>query len=309
MTNTRVMACVAVAVVALAVAAAAHDGVLRTQTLGTGGPCDATVEQWSGYFDIDASEYKHYFYWAFASRGDPTSDPVVLWMTGGPGCSSELAALGENGPCTVNAGGGGTTSNPNSWNSHANLVYVDQPAGTGFSYSSRDGYDTNEAEVAHDMVNFIQALLKAHPEWQKLDFYITGESYGGHYVPAVSHAVWEANQKGTNEIPVNLKGIAIGNGLTNPSIQYQYYPEMVYNYSIQKIGHPVVSLEEYEQMMGSMDECIGDIKSCQTNTDECSSAQSFCNNAMMGPYESTGLNPCKYALRFAAQYWMLSTVL
>jgi len=270
-------------------AACAHEGQLNVRTHESG-PCDPNVKQYSGYFDINATEYKHYFFWAFESRSDPSSDPVVLWMTGGPGCSSELAALGENGPCTVNAGGSGTSNNPNSWNSKANLVYVDQPAGTGFSYSSKDGYDTDEAEVAHDMVNFIQALLEARPEWQKLPFYITGESYGGHYVPAVSHAVFEANKQ-SGIIPVNLKGIAIGNGLTDPSVQYKYYPEMVYNYSIQKLGHPVVSLEMYEQMMGSMDECIDDITKCQADTTECNTAQSFCNDAMMGPYESTGLNP------------------
>mmetsp|Transcript_13756 Transcript_13756/g.47975 ORF Transcript_13756/g.47975 Transcript_13756/m.47975 type:complete len:450 (-) Transcript_13756:97-1446(-) len=279
------------ALAAVAALAAANDvGALREIVHGTGGPCDADVDQWSGYFDIDAEYYKHYFYWAFASRGNPATDPVVIWMTGGPGCSSELAALGENGPCTVDAGGASTTSNPYSWNSNANLVYVDQPAGTGFSYSARAGWDDDEAEVAADMVKFIQALLTAHPEWQKLDFYITGESYGGHYVPAVSHAVWMANKAGEG-IKVNLKGIGIGNGLTAPSVQYAYYPEMAYNYSIAKIGHPAVSEGAYEQMEAAVPPCLAQIDACQTSTSACGEAQQTCNSAEMGPYEQTGLNP------------------
>ena len=75
------------------------------------------------------------FYWMFESRHEPSTDPVLLWMTGGPGCSSEVALFGENGPCSVNANGTGTIRNPYSWNSRANVIYIDQPAGTGFSYA------------------------------------------------------------------------------------------------------------------------------------------------------------------------------
>jgi cathepsin A (carboxypeptidase C) len=129
-------------------------------------------------------------------------------MTGGPGCSSELALFAENGPCKVNDDGATTTKNPYSWNSNANLVYsrwcgalvsvylcslhsvarkshdqyttlhtaVDQPAGTGFSYSDSDGYDNNEAEVSEDMYQFLQHFFKAHPEWNNSEFYLFGES-------------------------------------------------------------------------------------------------------------------------------------
>lgn len=85
--------------------------------------CDPNVKQYSGYFDINAKEDKHYFYWAFESRNDPATDPIILWMTGGPGCSSELALFYENGPCKINDDLS-TTLNPNSWNSNATLVYM-----------------------------------------------------------------------------------------------------------------------------------------------------------------------------------------
>ncbi len=117
-------------------------------------------------------------YWFFESRNSPSTDPVTLWMTGGPGCSSEVALFGENGPCSVNAGGNATIHNPFSWNAKSNLLYIDQPTGTGFSYGL--GLDHDEEQVGNDMYDFLQQFFKAHPEYQKNDFYTFGESYAGH---------------------------------------------------------------------------------------------------------------------------------
>jgi hypothetical protein len=90
--------------------------------------CD-DVEQFRGYFSLRTSSpgSKNLFYWSFAARQSPETAPVVLWLTGGPGCSSEIALFGENGPCKVNAEGTGTVKNPFSWNDNAHLLYVDQP--------------------------------------------------------------------------------------------------------------------------------------------------------------------------------------
>ena len=71
-------------------------------------------------------------------------------MTGGPGCSSEVALFGENGPCQVNADGTDTITNPYSWNSNATVIYIDQPAGTGFSYGI--GVDSTETGVARSVL-------------------------------------------------------------------------------------------------------------------------------------------------------------
>ena len=94
--------------------AAAAEGTLeeRTHAAGAATLCDASVTQHTGYYKLtDGALPKNYFYWAFESRSSP-SDPVVLWMTGGPGCSSEVALFGENGPCQVTSDGTATTNNP-----------------------------------------------------------------------------------------------------------------------------------------------------------------------------------------------------
>merc|ERR1719345_52748 len=132
--------------------------------------CDP-VQQYSGYFNLSTGD-KHYFYWFFESRSAPATDPVVLWMTGGPGCSSEVALFGENGPCQVNAAGTNTTNNPYSWNTKANLLYIDQPAGTGFSYGT--GMDHDEAGVAKDMYAFLQGFFKEYSHYAANDFFAFG---------------------------------------------------------------------------------------------------------------------------------------
>ena len=171
------------------------------------GLCDPGVKQYSGYIDLSTGA-KHLFYWAFESRNDPATDPVILWMTGGPGCSSAVALFGENGPCKVNADGTATKLNPYSWNRNATLIYVDQPAGTGFSYGAKD---STEAGVARDMVDFLVQWFRIHGKFSNHDLYVTGESYAGHYVPAVSSGLFRNGA---------LKGLAIGNGLTDPEIQF-----------------------------------------------------------------------------------------
>jgi cathepsin A (carboxypeptidase C) len=90
----------------------------------------------------------------------------------------------ENGPCLVDKDGQSTTFNPYSWSSNATVIWIDQPAQVGFSVGS--DIATNEDEVGADMLAFTQALFAARPDLVANPFYVFGESYGGHYVPAVS---------------------------------------------------------------------------------------------------------------------------
>lgn len=275
------------AATAVAAVAARPIATLRGERNVTGLCTD--VNSYAGYVDID-DDSKHYFYWGFDSQNNPADDPVVLWMTGGPGCSSELALLFENGPCHANPAGDGTVPNPYSWNTNANLLYIDQPAGVGFSTGKEN--DSDEAMVAADMYAFLQGFFKAHPELADNPFFVIGESYGGHYAPATANGIYQGNQAlAPGDIHINLAGLAMGNGLTDPEVQYKYYPEMAYNYSISKIGHPVVDLSTYKQMQNAVPGCIKLISQCQQDHSVCSVAQFVCNDAELSPYEQTGLNP------------------
>ena len=110
-------------------------------------------------------------------------------MTGGPGCSSKLALFGENGPFLI-IDTEEPVYNKYGWNSFANLFYVDQPVGTGFSYGDVPfDYDTNEVEIATTMWNFMLEFYTKYPQYSKLDLYIINESYAGHYVLAIGKAI------------------------------------------------------------------------------------------------------------------------
>jgi len=141
-----------------------------------------------------------------------------------------LALFEENGPYSVDNNSPYNVSlNPYAWNSKANLLYVDQPVGTGWSYADVSAdYVRNETEVAADMYQFLQQFMTMYPQYSKLNFFIFGESYAGHYVPAVSLAVVQGNQAGTG-LKLNLQGSGIGNGLVDPLIQYNQYGQFMFD--------------------------------------------------------------------------------
>ena len=253
--------------------------------LGAGTFCDPEVQQYAGYFSLSTGD-KHYFYWYFESRNSPATAPLVLWLTGGPGCSSEVALFGENGPCKVSEDGMNTTINGFSWNTNANLLYVDQPTGVGFSYGTE--YDHDEVGVADDMYAFLQAFYAAHPQLRSNLFHVFGESYAGHYVPNVAHRIWYGNQQpGASHIP--LAGMAVGNGLTDPEAQYPWYPEMAISTNDHEAA---VSQATYAAMKAAVPGCVSKIRRCNGGSElACRTAFLQCSEALTAPYSATGLNP------------------
>uniref|UniRef100_A0A7N0ZW88 Carboxypeptidase n=1 Tax=Kalanchoe fedtschenkoi TaxID=63787 RepID=A0A7N0ZW88_KALFE len=184
----------------------------------TNGSIDDDLGHHAGYIRIKHSYDARMFYYFFESRGS-RNDPVVLWLSGGPGCTGNIALFYENGPFQINDDLS-LRWNDFGWDKASNLLYVDQPTGTGFSYSSdRRDMRHDETGVSNDLYDFLQAFFDTHPEFAKNDFYITGESYAGHFVPALASRVHKGN-KAKEGIHINLKGLAIGNGLTDPEYQY-----------------------------------------------------------------------------------------
>lgn len=223
----------------------------------------------AGYYRLPNTHDARMFYFFFESRGKK-EDPVVIWLTGGPGCSSELAVFYENGPFTI-ANNMSLVWNKFGWDKISNIIFVDQPTGTGFSYSS-DDRDTrhDETGVSNDLYDFLQVFFKKHPEFIKNDFFITGESYAGHYIPAFASRVHQGNKKneGTH---INLKGFAIGNGLTDPAIQYKAYTDYALEMNL-------IQKADYERINKFIPPCEFAIKLCGTNGKaSCMAAYMVCN--------------------------------
>ena len=76
--------------------------------------------------------------------------------------------------------------------------------------------------ISEDAYYFLQGFVQKFPQYSQNPLYIIGESYGGHYAPAIAHRIWRGNQHPRNgTISLNLSGVAIGNGLTDPEEQYK----------------------------------------------------------------------------------------
>ncbi|KAJ1289997.1 hypothetical protein BS78_02G208200 [Paspalum vaginatum] len=180
-----------------------------------GQPPRVNFEQYAGYVTVDEEHGRALFYYFVESPYDAASKPLLLWLNGGPGCSSLGAgAMTELGPFRVNPDGKTLSRNRHAWNNVANVLFLESPAGVGFSYSNTSSdYDkSGDRRTAVDSYFFLLHWLERFPEYKGRDFYIAGESYGGHYVPELA-AVIVAVREITGKNPTNLKGIFFGNPL------------------------------------------------------------------------------------------------
>jgi len=255
--------------------------------------CDTTVKQYSGYLDI--AEDKHLFFWFFESRSSPSDDPLVLWLNGGPGCSSSTGLLFELGPCKVTDEGRNTSYNPHSWNNHANIIFLDQPVNVGFSYAD-DGTTVNTSPVAgQDVYAFLQLFLHRFPKFSKAPFHMAAESYGGTYVPNFANVIHQENKKhGLAPVPqlqhINLASVLLGNGLTDPYIQYASIPDYVCEGPYPVYGDP--QGPECQALRSKIPTCQRLIRACYQFDSRftCVPAVLYCNT-IFASLTQLGLNP------------------
>jgi len=197
----------------VAFAAAAPSGHEITALPGWSGPLPS--RHYSGYLNI--SQTKRIHYWFVESMNNPTTDPVVVWMNGGPGCSSLDGFVYEHGPFRFSEDGTSLVRFNQSWASLANMLYIEAPVGVGFSYATDSAYACNDDQTAYDNRLAVQTFFSLFPEYNQHDLFITGESYGGIYVPTLAESILQATENGTYK-GAPLKGIAVGNGCTGNEI-------------------------------------------------------------------------------------------
>ncbi|GMI78514.1 serine carboxypeptidase-like 40 [Hibiscus trionum] len=185
-----------------------------------GQPEGVDFDQYAGYVTVDPIAHRALFYYFVESPENSSGKPLVLWLNGGPGCSSfGYGAMQELGPFRVNSGGKTLYRNKYAWNNVANLLFLESPAGVGFSYSndSSDYTKVGDKRTAKDSYIFLINWLERFPQYKNRDFFITGESYAGHYVPQLAYYILSRN-KNVNRTVINLKGIAIGNAWVDDAI-------------------------------------------------------------------------------------------
>lgn len=172
--------------------------------------------QYSGY--LNASETTHLHYWFVESEGNPSTDPVVVWFNGGPGCSSLDGFFYEHGPFSINPSNYSQLQEREyRWNKIANTLYIEAPVGVGFSYSDTQSYKITDDTAASDNRAAIEAFYSMFPEYKSNKLFITGESYAGIYVPTLAEAIVQGQLDGSYT-GAQLTGIAVGNGCSGDEI-------------------------------------------------------------------------------------------
>ncbi|XP_039124050.1 serine carboxypeptidase-like 42 [Dioscorea cayenensis subsp. rotundata] len=175
-----------------------------------------SFKQYAGYVDVDEKAGRSLFYYFVEAQEKPHHKPLTLWLNGGPGCSSMGGgAFTELGPFFPRGDGRGLRINEESWNKVSNLLFVESPAGVGWSYSNTTSdYNRDDASTAHDMYIFLLKWFQKFPEYKTSALFLTGESYAGHYIPQLADVLLRHNKLSTS-FKFNLKGVAIGNPLLN----------------------------------------------------------------------------------------------
>ncbi|TKR94707.1 hypothetical protein L596_008964 [Steinernema carpocapsae] len=189
---------------------------------------------YSGYLDAGKhgpnknDAYMHYM--LTESKSNPSTDPILLWLNGGPGCSSFSGAFEEMGPFYVNKDGQTLYENIYAWNSKANVLYLESPIGVGYSFL--DGVanytDANDDQTLQQNFAALNSFFTKFTQYENRKFFIAGESYAGVYLPMLGDAIMSGIINKTFVNP-NFAGIAIGNGymdivgLQNSLVLWSFY--------------------------------------------------------------------------------------
>ncbi|KAH0282290.1 alpha/beta-hydrolase [Aureobasidium namibiae CBS 147.97] len=271
--------------------------------------CETTegVRGWSGYVNLPPSPQEgrnypvHTWFWFFEARKDPANAPLSLWLQGGPGAPTSVSAVNENGPCNLLNNSRDSVINPWSWSDKVNMLYIDQPVMTGFSYDSlingtifealspfavlpaqvpkndsslagifssgdKSSTPNNTLAAAPPMWDFMQIWLRDFPGYSgnKQKFSIWGESYGGHWVPTFADYFYKQNDRiSSGELNGTLLTIE-SLGLINACIDAEtQIPFYPMMAANNTYGLKVFNDTTYASSKAALPECLNLIKTCR----------------------------------------------
>uniref|UniRef100_A0A7I4Y4U9 Carboxypeptidase n=1 Tax=Haemonchus contortus TaxID=6289 RepID=A0A7I4Y4U9_HAECO len=236
-------------------------------------------KHYSGFFQVSHTHLLHY--WFVESQNKPEKDPLIFWFSGGPGYSSLGGLLKGMGPYVTNYDGRSLRENPYSWNKMASVVYIESPAGVGYSYSTDGNITTNDDQTSLENYEAVKQFFQTFPQFRHHATFIMGESYGGVYVPTLAERIIV----GQKDFPINLEGIALGNGWVHEKLNIDTSIRYAY-------GHGIVDEETWNTLQ--RDCCGGCIDTCDLTqfTGHCATMvediDSFLWSGELNPYDLFG---------------------
>jgi cathepsin A (carboxypeptidase C) len=194
----------------------------------------------------------------------------------------------ENGPCLLNDDGVSTRRNPHAWTEAFNVLYVDQPAGVGFSYvdtaDDPNSYPQRSEEAARDFIAALRLVVLAFPELRAAPIYLTGESYGGRYVPVYAAAILEYNDEATESAQIPLASLVIGNPMISIREQWpSFYDTGCFTRNDMP---PIFNASVCADMAAFVDRCevlMEDCAAASLDPATCLAAGTFCDDHLYAP--------------------------
>ncbi|KAF0697220.1 Aste57867_12076 [Aphanomyces stellatus] len=209
-----------------------------------------TFDQYAGHLALPSTGQKMFYWLTESDSGTSMADPLVLWLNGGPGCSSLGGLFTELGPFVVESDLT-VKRNPYAWNRNANILFLESPAGVGFSQPMQNASSYNDDTTTDRAYEFLQQFLAQYPQYHNREFYIAGESYAGMYIPYLVHKL--VTQPLVN---LTLTGFAIGNPFTDNVVdgmnaQMFWFPHVMgftlaSAYMDYMYTHGLISIEMYD---------------------------------------------------------------
>ncbi|GAB0090068.1 hypothetical protein DMENIID0001_047290 [Sergentomyia squamirostris] len=167
---------------------------------------------YSGFLTVDKKYNSNLFFWYMEAEKNSKDAPVLLWLSGGPGYSTFYGIFYENGPFYLTSELDFPPRNY-SWHIDHHIIFIDNPVGTGFSFTDNvDGYVTTSEDAAVSLYEAMQQFFMLFPHLRTNDFFLCGESYGSHFVSSFGRLIHEKNINSASEVFINLRGMSIGNG-------------------------------------------------------------------------------------------------
>ncbi|KAF0714053.1 Aste57867_4067 [Aphanomyces stellatus] len=220
---------------------------------------------YAGYINVDATNDADIFYWLFEATESAATQPLVIWLQGGPGCSSLVGLFLECGPFRI-VNESTVTMNPFGWHKAANILFVDQPVGTGMSRVKYEAFPPSGKAVAAHFYTFLLGFLRRHPEYvdaatnETRPIYLFGESHAGRWIPQFHTHIAAANADHP-ALHIRIDGVGIGNGWIHPPIQYDY--------SAFAHGHGLISLAQRHTLQHDYQQCLAAIDAGNLNARAC----------------------------------------
>ncbi|KAH0587996.1 Cell death protease [Termitomyces sp. 'cryptogamus'] len=187
----------------------------------------------------------HLYFVMIKNRRIADKRRLMFWFNGGPGCSSFDGLMMEVGPWRMD-GKDSFKVTEGGWEEYMTMVYVDQPAGTGFSYTSTDRYVHTLAEASTQFLEFLRNFYQVFPEYKDVDTYLGGESFAGQWIPVFADAMLNSS------FPIH--GVAIGNGWIDPRRQYPSYLD----FSV-KVGLVEENSDAWKEAKKVTDKCMAEL--------------------------------------------------